>query len=450
MINNFSFYLALRYLRPKRTFVSVITVISVLGVLFGVAILVVVISVMAGFQEQIKDLASKFESHILAFDHFGTSMMAEKRRPKDVQEKGWREVVADLRRSPDVKLATPMIKSFALIEGAKNVEPVLMWGMEPEEGDRLLTKYKDMLKRGKLDLKSENPVVLDERLANQWGLDIGDKVTLYAPSNLKAIFSKIHELDDKPESEKQQAIKELKELTAPLDLTVVATISPPVLQDGTNRIPLAIVPLYVAQEVLDVPDTISSIGIEVEDPYQADAIEKKLVENGTLPEPWQGVTWREMHQNLFDTVQNELEMMYFVLFFIVIVAAFCVMNTMITVTVQKRREIGIISALGSRIGQIMWVFLVQGMIVGIIGAFAGLGVGLLVVHYRNEIRALIAALTGHEIFDSSIYGLIKIPAKVVPMDLAIIGVGAFLLCTVASLIPAFLAARTEPAEALRD
>src|SRR5205814_991995 len=133
---------------------------------------------------------------------------------------------------------------------------------------------------------------------------------------------------------KQAAIKELKDLTAPLDLTVVATISPPVLQDGTNRIPLAIVPLYVAQEVLDVPDTISSIGIEVSDPYQADAVKHRLIENGVLPDPWQAVTWREQHQALFDTVQNELEMMYFVLFFIVIVAAFCVMNTMITVTVQ--------------------------------------------------------------------------------------------------------------------
>jgi lipoprotein-releasing system permease protein len=223
-----------------------------------------------------------------------------------------------------------------------------------------------------------------------------------------------------------------------------------VLQDGTNKIPLVLVSLNVAQEMLDIRDAISSIGIEVSDPYQADAVKRQLIDSGVIPDTWQALTWRELHQELFDTVQNELEMMYFVLFIIVIVAAFCVMNTMITVTVQKRREIGIISALGSRIGQIMWVFLIQGMIVGVIGSITGLGAGLLVVQFRNVIRAGIARLTGREIFDSNIYGLIEIPAKVVPKDLGIICVGAFLLCTVAALVPAFLAARTEPAEALRD
>jgi len=448
MINNFSFYLALRYLRPKRTFVSVITVISVLGVLFGVAILVVVISVMAGFQDQIKHLASDFEAHILTFNQFGSPVETPGEPAK--KAKGWREVLNDLRKAPGVVSAEPMIQNFALVEGKKNIEPALMWGIEAEEGDRLLAKHEKMLVAGKLNLKAENPIVLDVRLARKWGVRLGDKVTLFAPSNLRQIFNKIHEIDDKKEEEKQAAFNELKELVVPLDLTVQAIISPPVLQDGTNRIPLVIVPLYVAQEVLDVPDKITSIGVEVNDPYQADAIRNRLIDEGTLPYPWEAETWRELHQNLFDTVQNELEMMYFVLFFIVIVAAFCVMNTMITVTVQKRREIGIISALGSRIGQVMWVFLIQGMIVGVIGAVAGLGTGLVVVHYRNGIRALIAKLTGREIFDSSIYGLIKIPAKVVPMDLCIIGAGAFLLCTLASLIPAFLAARTEPAEALRD
>jgi lipoprotein-releasing system permease protein len=167
-------------------------------------------------------------------------------------------------------------------------------------------------------------------------------------------------------------------------------------------------------------------------------------------ENWNADTWMERHKQLFDTVQNELEMMYFILFIIVLVAAFCVMNTMITVTVQKRREIGIISALGSRIGQIMWVFLTQGMIVGVFGAVGGLGLGLLVTWLRNDIRWLIAKLTGREIFAEAIYGLAKIPAKVAGADVATISIGAFVLCTLAALVPAFLAARTEPAAALRD
>lgn len=449
MINNFSFYLALRYLRPKRTFVSVITLISVLGVTLGVAVLIVVISVMAGFQNKIKEVAQNFEAHILTFDRYGTSMMATDRRPKDVQDKSWREVIKEIRKAPGVVSATPMVKSFALVEGAKNVEPALMWGIEASDGAELLKKHEKMLKDGKFDLNGDN-AVLDERLARAWDIQIGDKITMYAPSNLKALFDKIHEIDEKPEAERQAAFKQLKELVLPIDLTVTAIIAPPVLQDGTNKIPLVLVPLHVAQEMLDARDAISSIGIEVSDPYQADAVKKQLLQAGIIPDTWQALTWRELHQDLFNTVQNELEMMYFVLFIIVIVAAFCVMNTMITVTVQKRREIGIISALGSRIGQIMWVFLIQGMIVGVIGSITGLIAGCLVVYFRNNIRAGIAWLTGREIFDSQIYGLIEIPAKVVPKDLTIICLGAFLLCTVAALVPAFIAARTEPAEALRD
>ena len=177
---------------------------------------------------------------------------------------------------------------------------------------------------------------------------------------------------------------------------------------------------------------------------------KQLLLKKTLTETWNADTWMERHKQLFDTVQNELQMMYFVLFIIVVVAAFCVMNTMITVTVQKRREIGIISALGSRAGQIMWVFLTQGMIVGVFGAFGGLGLGLLVTWLRNDIRWVISKVTGTEIFSEAIYGLAKIPAKVDGTDVTVISVGAFILCTIAALVPAWMAARTEPAQALRD
>ncbi len=216
-------------------------------------------------------------------------------------------------------------------------------------------------------------------------------------------------------------------------MKTTAVFSPPRLQDS-DRFPIVIVPLHVAQELLNRGDSISSIRVEITDPYQAGEVKKRL--EGILPRhSWKAETWMEKHQNLFDTVQNELEMMYFVLFFIVLVAAFCVMNTMITVTVQKRREIGIISALGSRIGQIMWVFLTQGMIVGALGSLSGLFVGWLVVVYRNGIRHQIAHLTGHEIIDSRIYGLVEIPAKMLPMDMCLICFGAFILCTVASLSP---------------
>jgi lipoprotein-releasing system permease protein len=459
LIKNFSLYLALRYLRPKRTFVSVITLISVLGVCFGVAALVIVISVMRGFHQQIQDLALNYDAHIEAYDRWGTAMMPDKQRPKDVKEKGWREVLNDIKATPGVVSASPMVRGMVLVESKEGMAPSWMWGLKQEDGNRMSSKHSKLISAGKLDLNGDN-IILDVGLARDWGVEVGDKVTIYSPQNLKEVVHKMKEIDDKPEAEKQEAYKGLKEVLVPLDLTVAGLISPPRLQDS-DKMAIVVVPLHVAQEVRGMGDGISSIGIELSDPYQADTLKKqKLVttvdeqgsikSEGILPETWSAFTWTEQHAQLFATVQNELEMMYFVLFIIVLVAAFCVMNTMITVTVQKRREIGIIAALGTRVGQIMWVFLIQGMIVGLLGAVTGFGAGMMVVHWRNQIRSGITWMTGREIFDSSIYGLIEIPAKVVGEDVSIICIGAFLLCTLAALVPAFLAARTEPAVALRD
>jgi lipoprotein-releasing system permease protein len=214
--------------------------------------------------------------------------------------------------------------------------------------------------------------------------------------------------------------------------------------------PIVIVPLHVAQELMGLEDGVSSIGIELSEPYQAGPIRNKLMESGVLPPTWETATWMERHERLFAAVQNELMMMYVILSFISLVAALCVMNTMITVTVQKRREIGIVAALGARMGQIMNVFIIQGMIVGTFGAVAGLGSGVLITSNLNRIRDWMAEHLQVQLFDQAIYGLVQVPSKVLPHDIAIICIGAFVLCTLAALVPAWLAARIEPAVALRD
>ncbi len=148
MINNFSFYLAMRYLRPKRTFVSVITVISVLGVTLGVGVLIVVISVMAGFHAQIQDIAKNYDSHIEARDQYGSSMMGDKQRPPDAEGKGWRDVVKAIKETPGVVSASPMVRGLMLV-GSKegNIAPAMMWGLEQEDVDRLITKYHEERKK---------------------------------------------------------------------------------------------------------------------------------------------------------------------------------------------------------------------------------------------------------------------------------------------------------------
>lgn len=448
MLRHFSLYLALRYLRPKRTFVSVITVISILGVALGVGVLIVVIAVMAGFHAQIKELAQGYEAHIETYDRMGTSMWATQQRPKDAVDIPWRQVAEKLKKTQGVVSATPMVRGILLVESDSGLAPAAMWGVKQEDGNRLAAKHEKFLVDGKLDLGGDH-IIIDEMLAHAWGLKVGDKLTVYAPSNLRELVRNIHEIEDKPEQEKQEAYRKLKELVLPLDVVIAGIISPPQFQDS-DKMPLAVVPLHVAQELRGLDDGITSMGIEVAEPYQAGPMRDRLQKSGVLPESWEAFTWMERHQRLFAAVQNELMMMYVLLFIIVLVAAFCVMNTMITVTVQKRREIGIISALGSRAGQIMRVFVYQGMVVGGFGAVAGLGLGLLITRNINHIRDKLSEWLNVPVFDKAIYGLVEVPVKVWPTDVAIICGGAFVLCTLAALVPAWLAARTEPAVALRD
>lgn len=451
LIKNFSLFLALRYLRPKRTFVSVITLISVLGVTLGVAVLIVVISVMAGFHAQIKNLASGYDSHIDVRDVWGTSMFDEVRRPEGVEEVSWREVREGLQAVPGVKSVTPIVQGMLLMEAGDFVAPSAMIGIRQDDADAFFDKYKKLIDAGELEL-SEDHVVIDQRLAMACDVQVGDKVSVWPTTNLSNMMRAHREMQEVPEEERKRIEEYLKEVTQPMELTVTGIFSPPSLQDMSDLM-VVLVPLHIARELRGMEDGITSMAVELGDPYQAGFVKQvylKRAEAPVLPENWQATTWIEQHQVLFDSVQNEMDMMYVVLYFIVLVAAFCVMNTMITVTVQKRREIGIISALGARSGQTVWVFLIQGMIVGVLGALSGLAAGLTFLHYRNDIRAGIAELTGREVFDSRTYGLIEIPAKVIPYDVGVICAGAFLLCTVAALVPAFIAARTEPAVALRD
>jgi lipoprotein-releasing system permease protein len=160
------------------------------------------------------------------------------------------------------------------------------------------------------------------------------------------------------------------------------------------------------------------------------------------------LTWIDLNKQLFEAIAMERTVMFFLLMFIVLVAAFGIMNTLITVTVQKTREIGIIKALGAPTRQIMGVFLAQGMVVGFFGAVTGLASGILVIQFRNDLMRFLGSM-GITVFPPSIYEFQEIPAAVIPSDVAIICVSAFVICSLAALVPAYAAARLDPVKALR-
>jgi lipoprotein-releasing system permease protein len=160
-------------------------------------------------------------------------------------------------------------------------------------------------------------------------------------------------------------------------------------------------------------------------------------------------TWIDRNKDRFDAIRVERNVMFIILMFLIVIAAFSIMNTLITVTVQKRREIGIMKALGAGTWQIVWVFLSQGLIVGFFGNAIGLALGMTLISYRNEFKEWLANVLHIQIFPADIYEFSTIPAEVVPGDVAKVCISAFLICALAALIPAYFAARLDPVKALR-
>ena len=271
---------------------------------------------------------------------------------------------------------------------------------------------------------------------------MGDKVTIYSPGNLGQILEELDRMEK--EGGKAADASALKQMVLPRELEVSGIFESGRYQYDSEFL---MVPLHIGQELYDLGDAVHGLAIKTTDPYLAPQIRDSL--NAKLTAPEFALTWIDLNKQIFDAIRMERNVMFFLLMFIVLVAAFGIMNTLITVTVQKTREIGVMKALGARTHQIIGIFLAQGMVVGVFGTIAGLALGISMVQYRNQVSNLLTSTFGIEIFPRGIYQFSEIPAQVVPSDVAIICVSAFFICSLASLIPAWFAARLDPVKALR-
>jgi len=408
-------FIALRYLRPRRTFVSVITVLSVLGVTLAVMVLIVVLSVMAGFEKDLRDKIIGFNAHL---------SVAEGGPMPD-----YAALLDKIGREPGVVAAAPYVSGPVVAEFLAHDSGPVLRGIDPEAEEKVLPVANTII-AGELELRGDSVVVGDEWARYNHAM-VGDKITIYGPHQLHSLRA----LRD-PHAP--------KDLVLPTELEITGIFRTGLYDYDLN---FFITSLENAQYLYDVPGAVHGISVRVADPLKVDAVKARL-ERDLGP----GVmvrTWQDQNRSLFTAIATERVAMAFILFFIMIVAAFGLCSTLITITVQKAREIGVLKALGAGDFQILGIFVTHGLIVGLIGAASGVVLAGVVLYYRNPFRDLLSQRFGIDVFSADVYNFAQIPAEVSLGQVAAIAGSAVVICMLAALIPAQGAARLEPVKALR-
>jgi len=413
----FSAALGLRYLRPKRDFVSLITILSIVGVALGVQILAFVVAIMTGYDTRMRETVLGFEPHL------------------DVHQSGvlydWEPVLEILRAHPEVTDAAPFSHGQVVLDVDRQLRVVRLQGLLPEPGP-ILDRLQLLVQEGEFDL-SDDHVVIGRALAEKMGISLHDTVLLHSLANGRQLLD-AHREGAPP-----------TDLVVPAELTVVG-----IFDSGRHSYDsqTVFVPLEVGQTLYNLQWGVHGLMAQVKDPYEVDLVRDALLP--VLEPPLNVTSWIDRNRAKFEFIATNRLLIYFLMFMIVIVAGFSIMNTMITVTSQKRREIGILKAVGARLDQLVGIFLTQGFAVGAIGSLLGLASGILLLAFRQDLRELLAVLTRREIFEAEVYDFYDLPAHLTATDLVVICGGAFLACSAAALIPAWLSARLDAARALRN
>jgi lipoprotein-releasing system permease protein len=422
----FTCFLALRYLRPKRTFLSLITLISILGVVLGISVLIIVISVMTGFERELQRKIIGFAADITIA---GNEVMTD-----------WRPILDRTKKTEGVVAAAPFAQGRVVVQFQNHRAVPWLLGIDPDQ-EQSVTNLKQFLVAGEFDLSGDNGIIGSE-LATTLGVNVGDTIEVYSPHDIGELQKALDAAEGKTDN--HEDLRRVRELILPIEITITGVFNSGRYAYDSDYI---LVPLHIMQEAYSLGGGVHGITVRTKDPFTADKVRDRL--NGFLEQSFQAATWIDQNRELFDAIRTERTTMFFVLIFVVIVAAFGIMSTLITSTVQKTREIGLLKALGARMSQIMWVFVAQGMIVGFFGTLIGLSSGITLVQYRNEVRDFLAATLHVELFPAAVYQFSQIPAEIVPHDVFVICVSGFLICSIAAIIPAYFAARMDPVKALR-
>jgi len=403
-------YLAFKQLFPSGRRLPFFTLISVLGVGLGVALMLVSTSVMGGFGYQIKRMIIDTQG--------------------EVQIRGRGPIAATaaieqaIARVPAVAVAAPYAQGFVMLEFDHRPAFPTVQGFDLAR-IRAVIPLERYLIAGSLDDLDDDSVILSSLLAGALGAHVGDKVSIYSPLMLERM--------------------KRNEVLLPRDVRVAG-----IFQIGHQQLDSSTVlcSLRLMQDLYGLDHLVHGYNVRLQPGADPDAAAAAL--NAVLPPGVSALTWFEANADFQAVLSFERNMIFFLLTFIIVVAAFSITSSLLVTVVRKTREIGLLGAMGGKARQVAACFCVQGLLIGAGGTLAGLALGFGLLHYRNAIVSLIAGLTmGREVF-VKFYQFSNLPAHTETKDVVIIIVFSVLASTLAGLIPAWRAARLKPVEALRS
>ncbi len=403
----------LRYTRAKRRnhFISFISAISMAGIALGVAALIVVLSVMNGFQKELRVRILGVASHVQISG-------------PDNQLADWQSVANIVLQDPRVKGAAPFVNAQGMLAAGQAVRGSVVRGIIPEREEQVAEIGLHM-RAGKLEaLKAgEFGIVLGSELARALGLLTGDKVALIAPQGLVTPAG---------------VIPRLKQFT------VVGMFEIGMFEYDSG---LALLHLEDAQKLYQMGDAVSGVRLRLDDLFASRSVARDLMTR--LDPSYFATDWTRSHANFFRAVEIEKRVMFIILLLIVAVAAFNIVSTLVMLVTDKQSDIAILRTLGASPGSIVQIFMVQGALIGVIGTFVGLVLGVLVGFNVDTVVPFVENLLGFKFLAKDIYYISDLPSDVQLGDVTTIGIVSLVLSFIATLYPSWRASRTNPAEALR-
>jgi lipoprotein-releasing system permease protein len=414
----YEWFIGLRYLKAKRkqTFISIITIISIAGVTVGVMTLIIVLAVMNGFEKTLKEKILGTQAHI--------TLLKANQEGMDHYE----EAVKKVEEVKGVVSAAPFIFSQVMLSSESNVSGVILTGIDPDLQGKV-TDLAHNLKVGRLqDLKRPQEgdlpgIILGVELAKHLSASVNDVIQVISPLGTMTPMGMM------PKMKRFRVVGIFYSGMYEFDNT------------------FAYISIESAQRFFDMDSRVTGIEIKTNDIYQVKEIGKEI--RHRMGFPFWTKDWMEMNRNLFSALRMEKIAMFIILVLIVLVAAFNIISTLIMVVMEKNKDIAILKSMGAPSGGILRIFIIEGLVIGVVGTALGAILGLGAAFNLEKIEGFVEHLFGFKILSSEVYYIDKLPSKVNPIDVVWIVTTAILISLLATLYPSWRASKLDPAEALR-